>query len=107
MANERDACEYRGSPTDPSLEFDLFEGVRVRLAETFVEGGHSRIAAERIALRIVNGIRGVPRLLKVICSDTKPTHAEILDALGTVLDHADSLTEAKRLLLGVERNESE
>jgi acyl-CoA thioesterase FadM len=42
---------------DSSMEFDMYEEVRRRLAETFEREGHAPLRAEKIALYVVQGIR--------------------------------------------------
>ena len=85
--------------TDPSLEFDVFETARVRLVEVFTKGGYDPLRAERIALYVVEGLRRVPKLLNVLTRIKAPTEAEILEALGLVLDDAAALEKAKRMAL--------
>ena len=97
-----------GAITDPSLEFDMFEKVRRKLAEIFVGGGHAPLEAEKIALYVVQGVRNVPKLLKIMIGAGPPrTHEEVLDALGLVLDEAPALEKAKRLLLRLDVEGSE
>jgi hypothetical protein len=93
------------TPTDPSLEFDTFEYMRSRLAEAFVEGGYAPLEAAKIALYVVQGVRHVPKLLRVFTVEKTPTQTEILDALGPVLDEAPALDKAKRLLLHLDQEE--
>ena len=103
-----DEEELWGAITDPSLEFDMFENVRRKLAEIFVGGGHAPLEAEKIALYVVQGVRNVPKLLKIMTRAGPPrTHEEILDALGLVLDEAPALVKAKRLLLRLDVEGSE
>ena len=106
--SSRDEEGLWGAITDPSLEFDMFENVRRQLAEVFVGGGHAPLEAEKIALYVVQGVRNVPKLLKVMTRAGPPrTHEEILDALGLVLDEAPALIRAKRLLLRLDVEGSE
>lgn len=102
MIDERETAELHCTPTDPSLEFDVFELTRQRLVEAFIAGGRTRLDAERIALYVVRGAQPVARFLKVLTRVKPPTHEEVLDALGPVLDEAVALEKAKQLLLRME-----
>lgn len=97
--------EICDTPTDPSLEFDTFEYMRSRLTDAFVEGGHEPLEAAKIALYVVQGVRHVPKLLRLFTVEKTPTLDEILDALGPVLDEAPTLGKAKRLLLHLDEEE--
>jgi hypothetical protein len=90
---------------DTSLEFDMFEDVRRRLVEVFVQEGHARLEAEKIALYIVQGVRDVPKLLTAATEGDTHIHAEILNIVRAVLDNASALERARRLLLGLEDEE--
>ena len=59
-------------PTDPSLEFDLFEVVRLRLAEALTRRDYDPLLAERIALRVVQGVRPASQFLKVLTRAEPP-----------------------------------
>ena len=84
---------------ESSLEFDLFESMRLRLARLLSVGGREQIEAERIALYIMQGVREVPRLLNALASGNTPQE-ETRDLLKLVLDNADSLERARALLAG-------
>jgi hypothetical protein len=99
--SKREIPEIKCSPTDPSLEFDMFELVRERLVETFMAAGHTQIEAERIALYVVEGVRCFPQFMKVLTRIEPPTREEIIDVLGPVMDEAPALDKAKRLLLRI------
>jgi hypothetical protein len=86
---------------DTSLEFDLFEDVRRKLVEVFVEEGHARLDAEKIALYIVQGVRDVPKLLTAVTEGEGHTHAEVLLTIRAVLENASALEKARNLLLGL------
>lgn len=101
-ANAVDTSEHVAMPTDPSIEFDLFENVRQRLTDVLVSGGRERIEAEKIALYVVQGVRHVPGLLKMLEQNPTLQQAEVLDALGHVLDETLALEKARRLLLRIE-----
>lgn len=104
--SKRDTAQLVATPTDPSIEFDLFEDMRLKLVEVFVNGGRERIEAEKIALYVVQGVRHVPRLLKALQQHDSITQDEVLDALGLVLDEAPALRRAKRLLLHMDGGEA-
>jgi hypothetical protein len=82
---------------DTSLEFDLFESMRRRLARALVAGGRDEIDAERIALYVMQGVYEVPALLNALASDSLPD-AETRALLDAVLDNAASLERARMLL---------
>jgi hypothetical protein len=97
--SDREVNEARCTPTDPSLEFDLFEVVRLRLAEALTRRDYDPLEAERIALYVVKGVRPVSQLLKVMTGEKVPGDDEIMDALTRTLDEAPMLVRATRLLL--------
>ncbi|HYH85473.1 MAG TPA: hypothetical protein VEX60_08320 [Pyrinomonadaceae bacterium] len=84
---------------ESSLEFDLFESMRLRLARLLTVGGREEIEAERIALYVMQGVREVPRLLNALASGNT-SQDETRDILKLVLDNADSLERARALLAG-------
>jgi hypothetical protein len=84
---------------ESSLEFDLFESMRLRLARLLTVSGHEQIEAERIALYVMQGVREVPRLLNALASGNTPGD-ETRDILKLVLDNADSLERARAILAG-------
>lgn len=97
--SESDPGQVRCTPTDPSIEFDLLEVVRLRLVESLTGGGYGLIEAERIALYVVGCARPVSKLLKVATGAEPPSHEEVLEALSRVLDEAQALEKARRLML--------
>lgn len=88
---------------DTSMEFDMFEDMRLKLTEVLVGAGHERIKAERIALYVVQGVREVPKLLGALATrhDTQAT-AAILEILMNVFDNAPALVKAQNLMLGLD-----
>lgn len=88
----------RCTPTDPSLEFDVFEMVRVRLVEALTAGGHELIEAERLALYVVGVARPASNLLKVATRAKPPAHEEVLAAMSRVIDEAGALDRARRIM---------
>lgn len=88
---------------DNSLEFDMFEDVRVNLTGVLTRNGHERIEAERIALYVVQGVREVPKLLSALAhGDDAEADAQVVEVLQGVLDNASSLVKAKNLMLGID-----
>ena len=84
---------------DNSLEFDMFEDVRRRLVEVLVTEGRERIDAEKIALYVVQGLREMPRLVKMLSESRSHPRAEILASLMLMLENAGALEKARELLL--------
>jgi hypothetical protein len=94
------------TPTDPSLEFDVFEAVRLRLADALVRRGYELVEAERIALYLIEVSRPVTHFLKVMAGAVPPEDEEIMSALGKVIDETPALEKAQRLLLKIEQDET-
>lgn len=63
--SEKDSPQVRCTPTDPSIEFDIMEVVRLRLVEALTDDGRGLIEAERVALYIVGCARPFSGLLRV------------------------------------------
>lgn len=105
--DEGDPVQVRCTPTDPSIEFDLFEVVRLRLVDVLTGSGYELIEAERIALYVVGCARPVSKLLKAVTRAEAPPHGEVLEALSRVLDEAQGLEKARRLLLRAGEGEGE
>lgn len=89
---------------DTSLEFDLFESMRRRLAHVLVKGVRDEIRAERIALYVMQGVREVPDLLNALASGGT-SEEETLAVLDTVLGNAAALERARALLAGERRDD--
>ena len=87
------------TPTDPSLEYDLYEMVRLRLADVLERRGYDRIEAERAALYMVEISRPVANFLKVLTRIKSPDDDEIIGALGKVIDEVQALEKMRSLLL--------
>lgn len=100
--NEDESSQVRCTPTDPSIEFDVLEIVRLRLVEALVGDGRGLIEAERVALYVVGCARPVSKLLKVLTAAGPASRAEVLEALSYVLDEAPALERARRIMLGQE-----
>jgi hypothetical protein len=86
---------------ESSLEYDLFENMRRRLARVLAVEGREEIEAERIALYVMQGLREVPKLLNALASRNTPD-GEARDLLNVVLDNVASLERARSLLLGLD-----
>lgn len=85
--------------SESSLEYDLFESMRRRLARALVAEGREEVEAGRIALYVMQGIREVPRLFNALAGKNT-SDAEARDILNLVLENAASLERARALLLG-------
>jgi hypothetical protein len=106
--SESDPGLVRCTPTDPSIEFDLLEVVRLRLVESLTGGGsYGLIEAERIALYVVGCARQVSKLLKVTTGAEAPSHEDVLEALSRVLNEAQALEKARRLMLRAGESEGD
>jgi hypothetical protein len=90
---------------DNSLEFDMFEDMRRRLVEVLVSEGRERLDAEKIALYVVQGMREMPRLLKMLSESRSHPRAEIMATLKLVLENATALEKAREMLLGLDEDE--
>ena len=87
---------------DNSLEFDMFEDARRRLVKVLVSEGRERLDAEKIALYVVQGMREMPKLVKMLSEARSHPRAEILSTLVLVLENAAALEKARILLLNLE-----
>jgi hypothetical protein len=96
--------EINYTPTDPSLEFDVFEAVRLRLADALTRRGYGPVEAERIALYVVEVSRPVSHLLKVLAGAVPPGDEEAVSALGKIIDEAPAMEKAQRLLLRIDQD---
>lgn len=103
--SDEEINEVRCTPTDPSLEFDLFEVVRLRLAEALTRRAYDPLESERIALYVVQGVRPISQFLKVLTRERTPGGDEIMDALTRMLDEAPTFARATRLLLRADIDE--
>jgi hypothetical protein len=96
---QEEAGQVRCTPTDPSIEFDVFEMVRVRLVEALTAGGHDLIEAERVALYVVEGARPVSKFLKVTTGSQPSGHGEVREALTRLLEEVPALEKARLIML--------
>lgn len=87
---------------DNSLEFDMFEDARRRIVELLVTEGRERLDAEKIALYVVQGLREMPRFVKMLSESRTHSRAEILSTLLLVLENASALEKARIMLLGLD-----
>lgn len=90
---------------DNSLEFDMFEDMRRRLVEVLVSEGRERLDAEKIALYVVQGMREMPKLVKMLSESRSHPRTEIISILKLVLENALALEKAREMLLGLEAAE--
>jgi hypothetical protein len=90
---------------DNSLEFDMFEDVRRRLVEVLVSEGRERLDAEKIALYVVQGLREMPKFVKMLSESRSHPRSEILSTLKMVLENATALERAREILLGLDAEE--
>jgi hypothetical protein len=87
---------------DSSIEFDMFEDARRRIVELLVTEGRERLDAEKIALYVVQGLREMPRFVKMLSESRTHPRAEILSALTLVLENASALEKARIMLRNLE-----
>ncbi|HYJ45763.1 MAG TPA: hypothetical protein VEV81_04045 [Pyrinomonadaceae bacterium] len=87
---------------DNSLEFDMFEDARRRLVEVLVSEGRERLDAEKLALYVVQGLREMPKLIKILSEGRSHPRTEILSTLTLVLENASALEKARIMLLELE-----
>jgi hypothetical protein len=83
---------------DNSLEFDMFEDMRRRLVEVLVSEGRERIDAEKIALYVVQGMREMPKFVKMLSESRSHSRSAILTMLKLVLENASALEKARIML---------
>lgn len=83
---------------DNSLEFDMFEDMRRRLVEVLVSEGLERLDAEKIALYVVQGMREMPKLVKILSESRSHPRTQILSTLKLMLENASALEKARELL---------
>jgi hypothetical protein len=90
---------------DNSLEFDMFEDARRRLVELLVSEGRERLDAEKIALYVVQGMREMPRFIKMLSESRSHPRVEIMSSLKLILENASALEKARELLLELDAGE--
>ena len=90
---------------DNSLEFDMFEDMRRRLVEVLVSEGRERLDAEKIALYVVQGLRDMPKLVKLLSESRSHPRSEIIATLRLALENASALEKAREMLLELETEE--
>ena len=76
--------------------------MRLRLVEVLTGAGYGLIEAERVALYVVAAARPVSKLLKLTTDPRSPSHEKVLEALSCVLEEAQTLEKARRIMLGAE-----
>jgi hypothetical protein len=82
---------------DSSLEFDLYESMRLKLARLLSKSVGDEVRAGRVALYVMQGVREVPGLLNALASG-ETSEAETLALLDSVLSGAATLERARALL---------
>jgi hypothetical protein len=87
------------SHCDSSLEFDLYESMRLKLARLLSKSVGDEVRAGRVALYVMQGVREVPGLLNALASG-ETSEAETLALLDSVLGGAATLGRARALLDG-------
>ncbi len=97
--SEDGPSQIKRTPTDPSIEFDVFEAVRLRLVEVLTREGYELIEAERVALYVVGCARPISKLLKAVTGGGPASQQEVLEALSQVLDEAPALEKARHIRL--------
>jgi hypothetical protein len=105
MLIERVSSGVKAMVEDNSLEFDMFEDMRRRLVEVLVSEGRERLDAEKVALYVVQGMREMPKLVKILSESRSHPRAEIMSTLKLVLENATALEKARELLLEIEARE--
>lgn len=83
--------------SESSLEFDLYESMRRRLARVLNESVRDEVSAGRVALYVIRGVREVPDLLNALASG-ETSEEETLALLDAVLSGAATLERARTLL---------
>ena len=88
---------------DNSYEFDMYEDIRRRLVEVLVSEGRERLDAEKIALYVVQGLREMPKLIKMLAESRSHTRAEIISTLMMVIENASALEKARMMMLELDQ----
>lgn len=83
---------------DSSIEFDLYEDARQHLTEFLEKEGHKQLEAERIAFYIIQGVRGIPKLLSLLNQPKTCPPLQIHAALKGVFDNLGLLNKASMML---------
>lgn len=99
---EEATADLRCTPTDPSLEFDLFETVRRRVVNALLRRGYEQVEAERAALYLVEVSRPIAHFMKVLTRDSRVEDEEIVNMLAKVIDALPAMVKAQQVLLKVD-----
>lgn len=83
---------------DSSIEFDLFEDARQKLTQFLESEGHNQLEAERIAFYIIQGVRGVPKLLSLLNQKDECPSSHLRTALAGFVNNISLLNKANLLL---------
>lgn len=84
---------------ESSIEFDMYEDIRLKLTRIFTNEGRDPLQAERIALYIVQGVRDIPKLLTLV-SRGDVEDAKVREIIDSVLDNAAAFEKARDILHG-------
>ncbi len=84
---------------DSSIEFDMFEQARRHLVEVLIHDGRTSVDAERISLYVIQGVRGIPKLLATLANAKPDNHKSTIDALNSVLENSLAFGKARDMLL--------
>jgi hypothetical protein len=80
----------------------MFEDVRRRLVEVLVSEGRERLDAEKVSLYVVQGLREMPKLIKMLSESRSHPRAQILSTLRLTLENASALEKAREMLLALD-----
>lgn len=86
------------STEDSSIEFDLYEDARQHLTEFLEKDGHEQLEAERIAFYIIQGVRGIPKLISLLNQTEQCSSLQLRAALNGVFDNLNLLNKAQIIL---------
>ncbi len=73
--------------------------MRTRLLDALKERGYETLEAEKVALYTTEGVRCIPKFMKVMTRAEPAETEEVIEALGRVLDETPALEKAKRIQL--------
>ncbi len=84
---------------ESSIEFDMFEDVRLNLTRILLEEGRDPVEVEHVAFYVVQGIRDVPKLMSALArAGTNEFDADARNLLDIVLNNCSSLERARAIL---------
>ncbi len=86
---------------ESSIEFDMFEDVRLNLTRILLKEGRDPVEVERIAFYVVQGIRDVPKLMTALArGGTHDFDTDARNLLDIVLNNSSSLERARAIMHG-------